>query len=140
MKKPSNMISERQISEAVTRVYLYALNTKFIHYSTKRSHMHQLTDEAYWALQHFADNFAEAAYGIIGKPPYNIFSVKTEISQSNDLRNICTNVKGVLTPIRTKIAKEEEKSGIVSMIDDVFAKLDRITFLCTFDKIAEPTE
>lgn len=134
------MISERQISEAVTRLYLYALNTKFVHYSTKRSHIHKLCDEAYWEIQSFADNFAEAAYGIIGKPPYNIFSVKTSISQSDDLRNICTNVKGVLAPIRTKIAKEEEKSGIISMIDDIYGKLDRIMFLCTFDKIAGEDE
>ena len=98
----------KEICDAVTRLYLYADNTKFIHYSI----------------------------GFLGKPSYGDFSIKTDITTSDDLRNLCDSCMGVVAPIRTECEKDEKLSGIVSIIDDFYQYLGKAKFLCTFDKLS----
>ena len=129
-------MSIKEVCDAITRLYLYADNTKFIHYSTPKNHMHKLCDETRDEILNFVDELAESYFGYQGKPSYSDFSIKTDISQSEDLRGICDNCEGVVTPIRTECDKEEKLKGIVSLIDDFLAKLGKIKFLCTFDKLS----
>ena len=126
----------KEICDAVTRLYLYADNTKFIHYSTPKNHMHKLCDEVRDVILDFTDELAETCFGYLGKPSYADFSIKTEITTSDDLRNICDSCIGVVTPIRSDCEKDEKLSGVVSLIDDFMATMGKEKFLCTFDKLS----
>lgn len=126
----------KSICDAVTRLYLYADNTKFIHYSTPKNHMHKLCDEVRDRILEFTDELAESCFGYQGKPSYSDFSIKTEITTSEDLRDICENCIGVVIELRKECEKEEKLSGVVSLIDDFMATMDKEKFLCTFDKLS----
>lgn len=126
----------KEICDAVTRLYLYADNTKFIHYSTPKNHMHKLCDEVRDEILKFVDELAESCFGFLGKPSYGDFSIKTDITTSDDLRNLCDSCMGVVAPIRTECEKDEKLSGVVSIIDDFYQYLGKAKFLCTFDKLS----
>ena len=130
----------KDICDAITRLYLYADVTKFIHYSTPKNHMHKLCDEVRDEILKFVDELAEICFGYLGKPSYNDFSIKTQIKPSDDLRELCDSVIGVVTPIRTDCNKDEKLSGVVSLIDDFLAYLGKAKFLCTFDKLSNQNE
>lgn len=130
----------KEIADAVTRLYLYGVSTKFIHYSNKGSHTHEQCDELKEHIDDFADELAESTFGYIGKPTFSNFSIDQEISSCKDIRDICDRCEGVVAPIRTECDKDDKMSGIVSLIDDFLAYLGKAKFLATFDKFSGQNE
>ena len=127
----------KEICEAVTRLYLYADNTKFIHYNTPKNHMHELCDEVRDEILKFVDVLAETLFGFQGKPSYTDFSMNTKIDTSDDLRVICDKCAGIVALIKTECSKDDKLAGVVSLIDDFTAVLGQKKFLCTFDRLSD---
>lgn len=128
-------MTTKEICDVVSKLYLYGINTKFIHYSGKTDHMHRLCDELRDIILTFVDKLAESSFGYLGKPSYNDFSFP-KIKDSNDIREICDNINGLIAPVRTQCNNNKKLLGIVSLIDDFTASLGKIKFLATFDKLS----
>jgi len=126
----------KSICDSITRLYLYAVSTKFIHYSCFPSHLHELCDTAKETIEEFTDKLAESYFGYEGKPKFSNFSIGLEINTEDDLRDLCDRCIGIVEPIRKECEKNEKLSGIVSLIDDFLSELGKIKFLCTFDKLS----
>lgn len=125
----------KEICEAVIRLYLYADNTKMIHYSTSGSHYHKLCDDIRDCILKFADEFAEQSFGYYGKPNYSDFKLNLPIKQTEDLGELCDNVLGLLKYYRKEMSKESKMLGVVSLIDDFSGEIGKLKFLTTFDRV-----
>ena len=125
----------KEICDVVMKLYLYADNTKMIHYSTTGHHYHELCDKIRDCILSFADEFAEETFGYYGKPSYSDFKLKQNIKESNDLDTLCNNVLETIAYYRTELNKDESVSGVVSLIDDFKGEIGKLKFLSTFDKV-----
>lgn len=126
----------KQICDTIFRLYLYALSTKKIHYSTDSNHGHELADKLYDIIFEFADELAEQTFGYYGKPEFNNMNLEQNIYNEKDLNKICQRAIDTIEPLRTEFNKNEKLSGIVSLIDDFKGKLSKTSFLGTFDKLS----
>lgn len=125
------------ICEIVQKLYIYADETKKIHYTTEKNHTHELCDDVRDVILDFVDEFAEQMFGIFGKPSMNDFvSFKQiDIEESSNLNKICENCINLLSLFHKENKSNEKLSGIISLIDDFKGKLNKMQFLTTFDKI-----
>ena len=128
-------MQSKEICDVVMKLYLYADNTKMIHYSTNGNHYHELCDQIRECILEFADEFAEQSFGYYGKPKYSDFKLKQSIKQSEDLDKLCDNVIEMMAYYRTIFDKNEKTSGLVSLIDDFKGSMNKLKFLSTFDKV-----
>lgn len=126
------------ICEIVQKLYIYADETKKIHYTTEKNHTHELCDEVRDVILDFVDEFAEQMFGIYGKPNINDFVSFKQISvdECSDLHKICDNCINLLSLFYKENKDNEKVSGIISLIDDFKGKLNKMQFLSTFDKIS----
>lgn len=125
----------KEICDVVMKLYLYADNTKMVHYSTTGNHYHELCDKIRDCILSFADEFAEQAFGYYGKPSYNDFKLNQSIKETNDLDTLCNNVLETTAYYRTELNKDVKMSGVVSLIDDFKGEIGKLKFLSTFDKV-----
>lgn len=125
-----------EICDIIFKLYLYADNTKMIHYYTDRNHEHELADKVRDTILTFVDDLAEQTFGYYGKPSFNDMSLKQDISIEKDLNKICQKCIDTVNPIRTSFMKNDKLSGIVSLIDDFKGELGQMAFLGTFDKVS----
>lgn len=125
------------ICEIVQKLYIYADETKKIHYTTPKNHTHELCDEVRDTILDFVDDFAEQMFGIFGKPSFNDFVSfsKITVDSSDDLYKICESCINLLSLFYKENKNNEKLSGIISLIDDFKGKLNKMQFLTTFDKI-----
>lgn len=102
-------------------------------------HCHKLCDEVRDTIMEFADDLAEKAFGITGKPEFNDFSLKMSVSTSNDIAVICKNVVKLVEELRQKIDGNDvyAGSGIVSIIDDFKSDMAQKIYLATFDDVSD---
>lgn len=126
----------KDICDIIFKLYLYADNTKMIHYSTDLNHEHELADKLRDKILSFVDDLAEETFGYFGKPSFNDMSLKQNISVEKDLSKICQQCINIVAPIRTNFDKNEKLSGIVSLIDDFKGDLGKMSFLGTFDRVS----
>lgn len=129
-----------QVCKLIFQLYLYADNTKMIHYSTNGNHIHELCDTVRDDILSFVDDLAEQYFGIEGKPKYNDFSLKQEITATDDIGMLCKNASGTVDWLRKKCEPDTKFSGIVSLIDDFKGKMAKDAFLSTFDKLSNRNE
>ena len=125
-----------EICDIIFKLYLYADNTKMIHYYTDSNHEHELADKVRDTILTFVDDLAEQTFGYFGKPSFNDMSLKQDISIEKDLNKICQKCIDTVTPIRSSFMKNDKLSGIVSLIDDFKGELGQMAFLGTFDKVS----
>lgn len=125
------------ICEIVQKLYIYADETKKIHYSTQKNHTHELCDEIRDVILDFVDEFAEQMFGIYGKPSFNDFVSFNEIKVdgTDDLNKLCENCINLISLFYKENKNNEKLSGIISLMDDFKGKLNKMQFLSTFDKI-----
>ncbi len=126
----------KDICDVIFKLYLYADNTKMIHYSTDINHEHELADDLRDTILTFVDNLAEGTFGYYGRPSFNDMSLKQSISVERDLNKICQQCINIITPLRTDFSKNDKLSGIISLIDDFTGKLGKIAFRGTFNKVS----
>lgn len=129
-------MNKKDISIAVMKLFLYGDLCKMIHYSTKKHHCHVLCDTVRDDITEFADELAEQAYGILGKPSYSDFSLRNSVKKTSDIAQLCRNAVGVVEPLRAKIENSPKFSGIVSLIDDFKSKMSKNAYLATFDGVS----
>ena len=125
-----------EICDVIFKLYLYADNTKMIHYYTDSNHEHELADQVRDTILSFADDLAEQTFGYFGKPSFSDMSLKQEIYIEKDLNKVCQHCLDVVAPLRTAFNKNDKLSGIVSLIDDFKGTLGQMAFLGTFDKVS----
>lgn len=132
-------MNKKDIADIVMKLFLYADMCKMIHYSTRKMHCHKLCDEVRDTIMEFADDLAEKAFGITGKPEFNDFSLKMSVSTSNDIAVICKNVVKLAEELRQKIDGNDvyAGSGIVSIIDDFKSDMAQKIYLATFDDVSD---
>lgn len=132
-------MNKKDIADIVMKLFLYADMCKMIHYSTRKMHCHKLCDEVRDTIMEFADDLAEKAFGITGKPEFNDFSLKMSVSTSNDIAVICKNVVKLVEELRQKIDGNDvyAGSGIVSIIDDFKSDMAQKVYLATFDDVSD---
>lgn len=132
-------MNKKDIADIVMKLFLYADMCKMIHYSTRKMHCHKLCDEVRDTIMEFADDLAEKAFGITGKPEFNDFSLKMSVSTSNDIAVICKNVVKLVEELRQKIDGNDvyAGSGIVSIIDDFKSDMAQKIYLATFDDVSD---
>ncbi|MBP5457689.1 MAG: hypothetical protein J6Y37_14450 [Paludibacteraceae bacterium] len=126
------------ISDIVFKLYLYADLTKKIHYTTDTNNIHELCDKVRDDIMSFADDLAEQSFGYYGKPSYSELPKITglEISESDDIAEICKRVSDMVDSVRSDVSKVDALSGTVSLIDDFKGKMNKDVFLASFDKIS----
>ena len=129
-------MTRKEISNTVMKLFLYGDLCKMIHYSTKKQHCHVLCDSVRDDITEFADELAEQAYGILGKPSYGDFSLRASIKKTSDIGQLCRNVVSVVEPVRKDIEGDSRFSGIVSLIDDFKSKMSKNAYLATFDGVS----
>ena len=129
-------MTRKDISNTVMKLFLYGDLCKMIHYSTKKHHCHVLCDSVRDDITEFADELAEQAYGILGKPSYSDFSLRNSIKKTNDIAQLCKNVVGVVEPLRKSIEGNAKFSGLVSLIDDFKSKMAKNAYLASFDGVS----
>lgn len=125
----------REICDVIFRLYLYADNTKMIHYSTGSNHGHELADEIRDNILDFVDSLAEQTFGYFGKPSFNDMSLQHDIIIENDLGKLCQRCVDVVAPLRTAFNKNDKLAGIVSLIDDFTGLMGQMSFKGTFDSV-----
>ena len=129
-------MTRKDISNTVMRLYLYADMCKMIHYSTKKQHCHVLCDSVRDEITEFADELAEQAYGILGKPQFTDFSLRNSVKKTSDIGKLCKNVVSLVEPVRSEMEGKAKFSGIVSLIDDFKSKMSKDAYLATFDGVS----
>lgn len=129
----------KNVAELVMKLYLYSDMCKMIHYSAKKMHEHTLCDEVRDTIMEFADDLAEKAFGIIGKPNFNDFSLKLSVKKSSDIAEICKNVVKLVEELRQDIDGSDvyAGSGIVSIIDDFKSDMAQKVYLANFDNVSD---
>ena len=128
-------MTRKDISNTVMKLFLYADMCKMIHYSTKKHHCHILCDSVRDEINEFADELAEQAYGLVGKPGFSDFSLRHSVKKTNDIAKLCKNVIALVEPLRTEIEKNPKYSGLVSLIDDFKSKMSKDIYLASFDGV-----
>lgn len=126
----------REICDVVFRLYLYADNTKMIHYSIDSNHGHELADEIRDNILDFVDKLAEQTFGYYGKPSFRDMTLNHDIETEDDLARICQKCVDVVAPMRTAFNKNDKLAGIVSLIDDFTGLMGQMVFKSTFDKVS----
>lgn len=126
----------REICNIIFKLYLYADNTKMIHYSTDSNHEHEMADSTRNAILNFVDELAEQTFGYFGKPSFNDISLKQNIVIEKDLSKICQHCIDTVMPLYTAFKNHIRLSGIISLIDDFKGTLAKTVFLNTFDKVS----
>lgn len=129
----------KEICDVIFKLYLYADNTKLIHYSTDSNHGHEMADKVRDAILDFVDDLAEQTFGYYGKPSFGDMTLKQDISVEKDLNKICQKCIDVLGVIYDEFKKNEKLSGIVSLMDDFKGEMGKMAFLGTFDKVSNYT-
>lgn len=132
------MVGIKEICRTVLEMYLFADSVKKIHYSTDSSHAHELCDEVRDTINNFADTLAEQMFGYIGKPSFSDFPKigSLEIPENDDLCKVCSVVSDRVDALRSDIKGDAKLTGTVSLIDDFKGDMQKLSFLCTFDKVA----
>lgn len=126
----------REICDIIFRLFLYADNTKMIHYSTDSNHGHELADEIRDNIYDFVDSLAEQTFGYYGKPSFRDMTLAHDITVEDDLARLCQHCIDVVTPMRTAFVKNDKLAGIVSLIDDFTGLMGQMAFKSTFDKVS----
>jgi len=129
-------MDKKKIADVVMKLFLYGDVCKMIHYSTPKMHCHKLCDEVRDSITTFADDLAEKGFGITGKPEFGDFSLKLNITVSNDIAVVCQNVVHLVDELRKDIADDDNWSGIVSIIDDFKAEMSQKIYLANFDDVS----
>lgn len=130
------MVTIDKICDVIFKLFLYADNTKMIHYSTDSNHGHELADEVRDNIYDFVDNLAEQSFGYYGKPTFNDMSIKQNISVEQDLNKLCQHCIDTVLPLRNEFNKIERLAGLVSLIDDFTGLMGQMAFKGTFDKVS----
>lgn len=123
------------ICDTIFRLFLYADNTKMIHYSIDSNHGHELADEIRDTILDFVDELAEETFGYYGKPSFHNMSLQQNISVEDDLGKLCQRCIDVVAPMRREFNNNEKLAGIVSLIDDFTGKMGQMVFKGNFDKV-----
>lgn len=123
------------ICDVIFRLFLYADNTKMIHYSIDSNHGHELADEIRDNILEFVDELAEQTFGYYGKPAFHNMSLKQDITIEDDLGKLCQRCIDVVIPMRKEFNKNDKLAGIVSLIDDFTGTMGQMTFKGNFDKV-----
>ena len=131
-----NNMRINEICDVIFKLYLYADNTKMIHYYTDSNHEHELADKVRDTILSFVDDLAEQTFGYFGKPSFSDMSLKQDISIEKDLNKICQRCLDTVAPLRTAFNKNDKLTGIVSLIDDCKGELCQMEFLGTFDRVS----
>ena len=131
-----NIMRMYEICDIIFKLYLYADNTKMIHYYTDSNHEHELADKVRDTILSFVDDLAEQTFGYFGKPSFGDMSLKQDISIERDLNKICQKCIDIVAPLYSSFNKNEKLSGIISLIDDFKGELGQMAFLGTFDKVS----
>lgn len=128
----------KTICKTVMELYQFADTVKKIHYSTDSNHAHELCDRVRDTINDFADELAEQMFGYIGKPNFTDFPALNDLSipETEDLGKLCVGVPERLEALRTELEKDPKLSGTVSLIDDFKGNMQKLSFLCTFDKVS----
>ena len=132
-------MNKKDIANIVIRLFLYADMCKMIHYTTSKMHCHKLCDEVRDTIMEFADDLAEKAFGITGKPNFNDFSLRLSVKKSSDIAEICKNVVKLVEELRQDIDGSDvyAGSGIVSIIDDFKSDMAQKVYLANFDNVSD---
>lgn len=132
-------MNKKDIANIVMRLFLYADMCKMIHYTTRKMHCHKLCDEVRDTIMEFADDLAEKAFGITGKPNFNDFSLRLSVKKSSDIAEICKNVVKLVEELRQDIDGSDvyAGSGIVSIIDDFKSNMAQKVYLANFDNVSD---
>lgn len=130
-------MDKKNIAEIVMKLFLYADMCKMVHYSAEKMHCHLLSDEVRDTITSFADDLAEKAFGITGKPTFTDFSLKLAVKQSKDISEICQNASDLAEGLRKSIEGNDRYSGIVSIIDDFKSDMAQKVYLATFDDVSD---
>lgn len=129
----------KEICDVIFKLYLYADNTKLIHYSTDSNHCHEMADKVRDTILEFVDDLAEQTFGYFGKPSFGDMTLKQDISVEKDINKICQRCIDTLSLIYIEFKKDERLSGIVSLMDDFKGEMGKMAFLGTFDKVSTYT-
>lgn len=131
-------MDKHQISDIVFKLYLYADATKMIHYTTDSNHCHELCDTVRDTIVDFADELAEQSFGYYGKPDYTSMTKlnSQEIKETSDLGELCKYATEIVEMLRSEFEKNDDLSGLVSLIDDYKGAMNKNVFLCSFDKVS----
>jgi hypothetical protein len=129
-------MNRKELSNIVMKLFLYGDMCKMIHYSTRKQHCHVLCDTVRDDITEFADELAEQAYGILGKPLFTDFSLRNSVRKTSDIGQLCKNVVNLLEPVRSQMEGKAKFSGIVSLMDDFKSKMSKNAYLATFDGVS----
>lgn len=129
----------KTIADIVFKLYLYADSTKLIHYTTEKNHMHELCDQVRDTIVDFADELAEQSFGYYGKPIFSQLPKlnSLDIRETENLSELIDYSTEMVDYLHNEFSKEKKMSGAVSLIDDFKGDMNKLKFLCTFDKVAE---
>lgn len=128
----------KNVCRTVMELYLMADSVKKIHYTTESNHTHELCDDVRDAINEFADEFAEQMFGYMGKPSFSDFpELKSlDVPENDDIGKVCVAVPERIEAVRSEVEGDPKLSGTVSLIDDFKGKMQKLSFLCTFDKMS----
>lgn len=128
----------KTIADIVFKLYLYADETKRIHYSTEKNHTHELCDQVRDTIVDFADTLAEQSFGYYGKPSFSQTPKLTglDIRETESLAELIDNATELVDYLHEEFSKEKKMSGTVSAIDDYKGEMNKLKFLTTFDKVS----
>ena len=130
-------MNKKEIADIVMRLFLYADMCKMIHYTTSKMHCHKLCDEVRDTIMEFADDLAEKAFGITGKPNFNDFSLRLSVKKSSDIAAVCKNAVDLVEGLRKEIENNDKYTGIVSIIDDFKSDMAQKVYLANFDNVSD---
>lgn len=121
------------LCDCIMRLFLYSDATKFIHYTTDSSHMHELCDETRDCIIAFADSLAEMLFGVVGKPSLSDFADDLMLGKLMTLEEICQHCMDLTDGLKDVIGDNPKLDNVVSLIDDFNGKIAQKKFLATFD-------
>ena len=128
-------MTKNDICDVVMKLFLYADMCKMIHYTTDKNHCHTLSDDTRDDIMKFADDLAEQAFGETGKPDFSDFTLKHDITVTNDISEVCIKCVELVNGLRAK----DTSDSIKSLIDDFVGKMKQRTYLATFDGVSGKT-
>lgn len=126
---PEKSLSSR-IFEYILGLQKSATQLKMNHWQTESYAEHKANDKFVKILLNFADDFAEAAMGELGRPKINTFPMTISDRSITSTKWVLENIKSETNEIIQEL-RISEFEGLLALVGDFDAELKKAIYLIT---------
>ena len=122
----------------ISKDYMVGLDSKILgiharlkelHYSAPNMDIHKLTDEFIGELLEFEDKVMENLQPMPGIGFVGVGELRPEVPEGSTFMDVLVAVRGMIADLKKQAGDAVMYSGIVSIVDDFFATVNKYIYL-----------